>query len=127
MSVEAEIEHRKGDGTLVYKSVSIPEPVLPDEPEPPTETGFWVVWKYINQRAKWKIECNDLIDTFNLIQEYHDLRAHYTGTNQRKKIPIKYRTGEPYPKTKGDARKEIKILRKLIKEEGNGSSTSNTK
>ena len=115
--VEAEIEHRKGDGTLVYKSVTIPEPVLPDEPEPPTKSGFWAAWKYINQRAKWKIECDDLIDTFNLIQEYHELRAHYTGANQRKKMPIKYRTGELYPKTKRDARKEIKILRKLIKEE----------
>lgn len=114
--VVAEVKHCKGDGTLIYKSKTIPNPVLPEEPIPPITSGFKEVVKYIKQRTKWKIESDDLIDTFNLIQEYEELRAHYTG-NRNKDMPIKYRTGEPYPKTKEDAKREIKILKKLIKEE----------
>jgi len=79
--------------------------------------------------AKWRTECNELINTFNAIQEYQELRAHYACAKQNwyKDIPIKYRTGEPYPQTLEDARAEIRILKKLIKEEGNGSSASNPK
>jgi len=115
--ITAEVEHRKGDGTLIYKSKTIHEPILPEEPKPPTTSGFMEVARYIKQRASWQIGCQDLIDTFNLIQEYEELRAHYAGANRNKDMPTKYRTGELYPKTKEEAKKEIKILKKLIKEE----------
>ena len=124
--ITAEIEHRKGDGTLIYKSGTIPEPVLPDQPIVPDKLGLKAAMGYIKEVAKWRTECNESINTFSAIQEYEELRAHYAG-NRNKDIPIKYRTGEPYPKTLGDAKAEISILKKLIKEEGNGSSTSNNK
>lgn len=116
--VTAEIEHRKGDGTLIYKAVTIPEPVLPEEPTPPTSQKLKLVIGYIKEVAKWRAECNDLISTYNAIQEYHELRTQYAEAkhNRDKDMPVKYRTGEPYPKTKEDARAEIKILKKLIKE-----------
>jgi len=124
--ITAEIEHRKGDGTLIYKSFTIPNPVLPEEPIAPDNLNFKAVVGYIKQMTKWRTECNELITTFNSIQEYEELRAHYTG-DRNKDMPIKYRTGEPYPKTLGDAKAEISILKKLIKEEGNGTGTSNNK
>jgi len=114
--ISAEIEHRKGDGTLLYRSTGIHPLVLPEEPIAPDNLNFKAVVGYIKQMTKWRAECNDLITTFNSIQEYEELRAHYAG-NRNKDIPIKYRTGESYPKTKEDARAEINILKKLIKEE----------
>ena len=115
--VTAEIEHRKGDGTLIYKSKTIPEPDLPEAPEPPTEPGFRAKLKYIKQVFMWQMKCVLLMDNFNAIMKYEELRAHYAGANRNKDMPTKYRTGEPYPKTRVDARREINILKKLIKEE----------
>jgi len=124
--ITAEIEHRKGDGTLLYRSTGIHPLVLPEEPIAPDNLNFKAVVSYIKQMTKWRAECSKKIDTHNAIQEYEELRAHYTG-NRNKDIPIKYRTGEPYPQTFEGAKAEINILKKLIKEEEHGSSTSNTK
>ena len=61
-------------GSLFYQSKTIREPVLPEQPIAPDKLGLKAAMGYIRQVAKWRTECNELINTYNAIQEYEELR-----------------------------------------------------
>jgi hypothetical protein len=78
--VEVVAEHRDGQGNLISRSVSM------QAPDPPSCTRFKCMWRFY-----WATQFCGILST------YHRLRIEYAERNRRKKIPLKYRTGEDAP------------------------------
>ena len=75
-------EHRDGKGNLISRCVTI------EAPDPPNCSKPKCLWKFF----KDTVFCS-------LISTYHSKRVRYAEKNRRKKIPMKYRTGEEAPDT----------------------------
>jgi len=71
----------RSDGTIIVRSL----PIQP--PEPPQCVKFKCLWKFF-------------LDTLfcSLESTYHGIRCEYAQKNKDKKIPEKYKTGNPRPK-----------------------------
>jgi hypothetical protein len=75
-------DHKDGQGNLIARSVSI------QAPDPPVCTKPKCLWKFF-----WDtISCG-------LLSAYHRYRVEYAEKYRRKRIPMKYRTGEDSPQT----------------------------
>lgn len=76
-------EHCDARGELISRQVSISPPIL-------TCLELGCLWRYI----KRSLLCA-------LLMSYHTRRVKYAESHRRKKIPTRYRTGEPQPKSIG--------------------------
>ena len=72
-------EHRDSKGELISRQVSISPPRL-------TCLELGCLWRYMKQ----SLLCSLLIC-------YHERRVSYAERHRHKKIPMKYRIGEPQP------------------------------
>ena len=106
---EYSIDVRKADGTLKYRETSIPFPAFPPEPE---LTCPNCMSEYMVAFDKWQKECKAIVDYYEALREYHTARCKYCMKHGNDKIEVKYRTGEPYPRTVDEARKEINKIRR---------------
>lgn len=75
-----EAEHRDGKGNLIARSVSI------QGPYPPACTRPSCIWQFFK---------DSLYSA--LLSIYHTRRVRYAEKKRHKKIPMKYRTGDPSP------------------------------
>lgn len=80
LRVQWEAEHRKADGTLISRGMSI---IAPD---PPQCLSFKCLGKFMRD----SLFCA-------LLSSYHSRRVAYAEANRNKKILDRYRTGEPTP------------------------------
>jgi hypothetical protein len=109
-TAEYSIEVRKADGTLKYREVSVAVPELPEQPK----LACWdCIPQYRKAFIEWEKRCQGLLDYYEALREYHTARCKYCMKHGNDKIEVKYRTGEPYPRTVDEARKEINKIRRL--------------
>lgn len=78
--VTIDAEHKDGKGNLIARTMSI------EAPNPPNCSKPRCLWKFF-----WETVFVSLLST------YHSRRVRYAERNRRKKIPMKYRTGENSP------------------------------
>lgn len=112
MAVTYEMEHRKADGTLIYREASVMFPELPQAPAEPTCFTVECITAYQRQFDMWVEECRGLVDFHALLGEYHSARCKYCQEHRNDDIEEKYRTGEPSPQTLEEAKEEITKLRR---------------
>jgi hypothetical protein len=75
-------EHRDGQGNLICRMASIPEPA------PLRCIRFGCILGYLHDMLRYSI-----------ISLYHQRRQEYAEANRRKRILERYRTGDPSPRT----------------------------
>lgn len=112
MIVDYEMEHKKGDGTLIYREASIMFPVLPKAPAEPSCFTTECIKAYKRNFDTWVQVCRELVDFYQLLGEYHTARCKYCQEHRNDEIEEKYRTGEPSPTTEEEAKREIAKLRR---------------
>ena len=110
LSVEFSVDVRKSDGTLLYREATI-DMKLPDKPPDPTCFTVPCINHYQRLFDRWVEECRKIMEFQETLSEYHRLRCKYCMEHRNDEIEEKYRTGEPSPRTIGEALKEIEKLK----------------
>ena len=82
LKIEWSAVHRSWNGTLISRQVSVEAPVAP------TCLKSSCLWRYVKASV-----------FYALVVSYHAKRMAYAEANRHNVIPLKYRIGEPAPRT----------------------------